>query len=382
MAVRVHAELLLLAPSSGVIEVHQEAIAQAMTPSVSVKSVYRALQDLVAAGCIEYDRIGNRPNEYRVIRDLASTRIVISELMRSRSARGLSDMSEEMSEGMSGVSGAEGLNGQETASIGAITPMSGAAGDTQPIRARVTSSSSWSSSGSDTAVMSETNARVLRDPKHLKVAGLIKSAHIDPTREACEAMALLTESEQFEALRRAMKATDPNPVYLAQCCQTVLRLRGANELPSVLPLLYPERFQDDPDPIPFDACDELSPGEPATSSAAANAEPRQQASTESEGVTPSTVRGVTPRAGSTPPHLPTDRVLFRIAQGLLLRAARIDAGMDQRDAAAATNGLVGKSALSTYETGSREASAIVLVALAAVYRVGLDSLIPSTGGAA
>lgn len=242
MAVRVYAELMLLAPRSGVVEVHQEAVAQAMQPPVSVKSVYRALQDLVAADCLQVDRIGNRPNEYTLKRDLASARILITRLQRSRSA----GMSDAMSDEMSGVSGAKGTEVPIVASINAITPMSGAAGDTQPIRARDSVSSSSASSGSDTPAMSTTHDdRVLADASHLAVAGLILAAHIDPTREACEALALLNDREQLEALRRAMKAREPNPKFLIECVGTVLRLRGASRLPSVLPLLYPDAFEDD-----------------------------------------------------------------------------------------------------------------------------------------
>lgn len=262
MAVRVQAELLRLAPPSGVVEVHQPAIAQLMQPQVSVKSVYRALQDLVAAECLQYDRAGNRPNEYILQRDLAQTRIAITQLYRSRR----SGMSEDMSDGMSDVSDGESVEVPIVASFSRETPMSDAAGDTQPIRARDTSPSSWSSSGSDTSVMSETTAEdrvLLQDPSHLKVAGLIKAAHIDPTREACEAMALLTTVEQLEALRRALKADEPNPAYLVKCVGTVLRKRGANELPSVLPLLYPDAFAEPTDEPAshFEPSDEVADGE-------------------------------------------------------------------------------------------------------------------------
>lgn len=374
MAVRVMGELLHLAPIAGVIEVHQQAIADALVPQISVKSVYRALQDLDAAGCLEYDRIGNRPNEYRLIRDLAQTRIAIADLMRTRR----SSVSGSMSEEMSGVSGAETVEVSIVAPVQTITPMSDAAGDTQSLRARDTESSSWSSSRSDTAVMSETNVasdrRVLSDPARLPIPGLIKAAHIEPTLEACQAMALLTPTEQHEALRRALKADEPNPKYLVQCVRTVLNLRGANALPSVLPLLYPTQYAD--------ACDEMSPSESvdavvASPGAATHtpASTRGAAFIASEGASPSTVRGdATPRAGSRPRRVPMERRAFRLAQGELLFAWRAQSGLSQKDAAAAAH--ISPSALSTYELGKAEVPAAVIDALACVYDVPVEAMWP------
>lgn len=368
MAVRVHAELLRLAPTSGVVEVLQHDVAESMTPTVSVKSVYRALQDLIAADCIQVDRIGNRPNEYRLIRDLASARIALNDLY----ARRRGGMSEEMSGQMSGVSGAVGVEAPIAAQISQMQPMSGAAGDTQPIRARDSVSSSSSSSRSDTTVRSETNVD-LQDPEHLQVAGLILAAHIDPTREACEALALLTRPEQLQALRLALRATEPNPKYLVACVGTVMRKRGATRLPSILPLLYPDSFVGD-DLAELDACDELSRRDAADDGPTA-------APTESAGLpTPAVVRGVTPRAGSTPRRVSLDRRAWRLAQGELLIGARVAAGLNQREAAKAAG--ISAGALSTYETGNREAVSSVLAALADIYGVPYDALLPLDGGAA
>lgn len=250
MPVRVLAELIRRAPASGVVSIRQEEIA-AVLGGVATKTVYRALKVLLATDCVVVDRVANQPNEYKIQRDLASGRIAIVRYLAH--VRDVSEPSDEMS-------GPNAVELEETASRLGDPPMSDAPAHILDIRARDSVSSSSSSSGQDTPDTSATmledlpraeSDRILSDVRRLQPAGLLRSARIEPTSEACAALALLDFDGQLEAIRRCLNGADrPNPAYLVKCVNSILLERADSSLPKLFDALYPPlRLQADPAPV-------------------------------------------------------------------------------------------------------------------------------------
>lgn len=210
---------------------------------------------------------------------------------------------------------------------------------------------------------------VLQDPDQLLVAGLIRAAGMDDSGErgaaACRAMARLTAAEQREALRRALKAREPNPDFLIQCCNTVLNLRGTT-LPS---------------PLASDV--ERVPAAPGTSRSPLHEAEATDASSFIEVITRAVLRAVReesvmPKArpkndhASRPKSAHADSSAFRAALGNRLRAARAD--RTQTDIAKAAG--ITQAALSMYEGGTREPNTARLVALSKALGVPASELLP------